>query len=108
LHYRAFVDTRDGVLPNRSPAALSFRYPADQGTERDQHPHAIHRWTFRFEAQTQPPHQIHQENAVAELEQGLRLRDKRGSSHLKFAAEAGLAIAKFHYHLLLDELTNEI
>jgi hypothetical protein len=44
---------------------------------------------------------------MAELAKGIRLRNEGGLSHLKSAANAGLAIAQFHYHLRLDEQTTD-
>jgi hypothetical protein len=42
------------------------------------------------------------------LEKGIQGPDEHGLGHLKIALDAAFAIAALHYHLHIDELTNDL
>jgi hypothetical protein len=115
FNYEVLVTSGDGVPMNKSLAPSSsnerdegdWTIPlAENDILEDQQPLS---WTFRSKARHQSPDQEHEEDVVAELEKKeIQLLGMQEVMHLKIAANAGLSIGKFHYHLRLDELTSNL
>jgi TPR repeat protein len=119
--YDLILDDGDGIAVQKSLATQDVNYAEDHRSTNAQIRLGISQAVGDMaeaspplsgapliNVESQPPDRIDEEDAVVELEKGLRLRDGRGLSHLKNAADKGLSIAKLHYHLRLDELTSDL
>jgi hypothetical protein len=104
---RAPADLLDGIAGSGNTAA-----PERAGIPPEETPIGVNQTllseaTF-FHITSQSRNEMDKEVAFAEFEQGIRLPNEHGLNHLRISADAGVAIAEFHYHVRLDELLGDL